>query len=145
MTNRILIAAAAALFALPAYSAEIGIGLGSLTTGAGAAGVTGAQSTTQGGSLSTIAGLTAGGVRAGQQSSTSGLAGGQASCTSGPNCTSLAEQSGQSATTGGVRSGGLSLGLAGSVHSGQAGGVGTGVQAGQAATTYNFVNLFANP
>lgn len=144
-TNRILIAAAAALFAVPVYAAEIGIGIGSVQTGAGAAGGTGAQSSVQGGSGSVLLGATAGGVRAGQTSTTVGLAGGQASCVSGPNCTSIAEQSGASGTTGGVRSGGFALGGAASIHAGQAGGAASGIQAGQAGTTYNFVNLFANP
>lgn len=146
-TNRFLIAAAAALFAFPlaVSAAEIGIGVGNLQTGAVAAGVTGAQSQTAGGSLAAIAGITAGGVVAGQRSTTNGLAGGQASCTSGPNCTSIAEQTGQSGTIGGVVSGGFALGAAGSLVAGQATGAGGGVQAGQGGTTYNFVNLFANP
>lgn len=138
-------AAALALLASPLAAAEIGIGSGSLTTGAGAAGVTGARSQAVGGSGAAIAGITAGGVVAGQRSTTTGLAGGQASCTSGPNCTSVAEQNGTSGTAGGVVSGGFALGGAATVNGGQATGAGVGVQAGQAGTNYNYFNLFANP
>jgi len=145
MRKTLLAAVAAIALTGSAFAAEIGIGVGSLTTGAGAAGVTGAQSNSAGGSISAIAGITAGGVVAGQTSTTQGVAGGQASCTSGPNCTSVAEQGGTSSTTGGVTSGGFALGAAGSLHAGQATGAAGGVQAGQASTQFNYLNLFANP
>jgi hypothetical protein len=122
MKRLALLAAVAAIFALPVSAAELGIGVGGVSAGA----VSGSGSTVSGstgsGSLSALAGVTAGN-----------------DCAAGATNTNVTEFQSLSSSGSG------SLGLAGSVAAGQSTGGAIGGSLGQGSAGYNYISIFAQP
>lgn len=143
----IFLAATAALAILSFQSAnaqQVGLGIGSITTGAASGTVQGVQSQQGAGSVTAIAGIGAAGVASGQTASGSGAALGAATC-NGSTCASAAGNQQQNATGGGTLAGSFALGgaLSGAAGAGVGQSVGSSIGAGQ--TQFNYGALFAAP
>lgn len=144
-TTLLAAAAAIALFASTNVNAQqVGLGVGSITTGALSGTVQGVQSQQGAGSVTAIAGLGLAGVASGQTASGQGAAAGAATC-NGSTCASVAGNQQQNATGGGTLAGSFALGgaLSGAAGQGTGGSVGSSVGAGQ--TQFNYLALFAAP
>jgi hypothetical protein len=138
--------ALAVLFGDPtaSRSQELGIGLGSITTGALSGTVQGVQSQVGAGSLTALAGIGVAGATAGQTATGAGAATGLAAC-NGNNCASAAGNIQQNTTQGAAAGGSFALGGALSGATGIGAGQSLGESIGQGGTTYNYGSIFAQP
>jgi hypothetical protein len=137
-------ALAAFLAAAPLAAQEIGLGLGSITTGALSGTVQGVQSQSGAGSVTAIAGLGVAGATSGQTASGVGGAFGAAGC-NGNDCISAAGNVQQNTTQGAAFGFSGALGGALSGGAGVASGQSIGESIGQGTTTYNYGSIFAQP
>lgn len=145
----IFLASAAALALLcgdptASNAQQVGLGIGSITTGALSGTVQGVQSNQGAGSVTAIAGLGAAGVVSGQTASGSGAALGAATC-NGSTCASAAGNQQQNATGGGTLAGSFALGGALSGAAGVGAGQSVGSSVGGGNTQFDYLALFAAP